>query len=275
MDSVTLFLERLNVKASLFFAGSHCETTRFSDDVHAGHIHLFGGGLLTVRQIDDAEGTNTLRLTEPTLLLFARPMSYVFESDPDVGAELACANVEFQGAASSAMLLGFPDRVVLPLGDVPGLSEVLKLILSEDDEESFGAQAAVDRLVAVLLILVLRHCIRTETVDQGILNGLSKPGIAAVLNAINEAPGTQWNLEMMSDVAGMSRASFIEHFKDSVGVSPGDYLTSVRLSAACEALRSGINLKRVAAQVGYSSTDAFSRMFKQRLGVSPKVWLSR
>jgi AraC-like DNA-binding protein len=68
----------------------------------------------------------------------------------------------------------------------------------------------------------------------------------------------------------MSRANFAAAFKAHVGVSPGDYLTGLRVRVAKKALLSGERLKSVAARAGYSSTTAFARVFQRRVGCNPR-----
>jgi AraC-like DNA-binding protein len=52
-----------------------------------------------------------------------------------------------------------------------------------------------------------------------------------------------------------------------------DYLTDWRLGIARTLLKKGLPVKRVAADVGYSSATSFARAFAQRSGTTPKRWL--
>jgi AraC-like DNA-binding protein len=70
----------------------------------------------------------------------------------------------------------------------------------------------------------------------------------------------------------MSRARFAANFKTIVGTTPLDYLTDWRLSIAQTLIRQGKPLKSIAAQVGYQSTAAFSRVFTKRVGATPAEW---
>jgi AraC-like DNA-binding protein len=75
-------------------------------------------------------------------------------------------------------------------------------------------------------------------------------------------------------MAALSRSAFAARFKEVLGRSPGDYLTEWRLTVAQEQLRAGRSVGSVAAELGYASASAFSRVFAQRLGSSPRAWLS-
>jgi AraC-like DNA-binding protein len=68
---------------------------------------------------------------------------------------------------------------------------------------------------------------------------------------------------------GRSRARFAIDFRHFVGVTPFDYLTDRRIGLAQTLLRKGKPLKIVAPSVGYASSTALTRVFSQRVGVSP------
>ncbi len=73
----------------------------------------------------------------------------------------------------------------------------------------------------------------------------------------------------------MSRARFAAHFRKVVGITPFEYLTNWRLGIAQTMLRKGNSLKLIATAVGYTNATALTRVFTQRLGMSPSDWLAR
>jgi AraC-like DNA-binding protein len=90
------------------------------------------------------------------------------------------------------------------------------------------------------------------------------------LTAMHEAPKKSWKIEDLADVAGMSRTRFAEHFRTLVGQTPLQYLTVWRMTIARQPLGRGNPVKSVAAQVGYDSAAAFSRVFSRVTGQSPR-----
>jgi len=91
---------------------------------------------------------------------------------------------------------------------------------------------------------------------------------------MHKHPETSWSLEQLAQRAGMSRARFAAHFRDVVGMTPFDYLTNWRLGVAQTMLRKGKSLKVIASAVGYANATALTRVFTQRLGLSPSEWLA-
>lgn len=80
----------------------------------------------------------------------------------------------------------------------------------------------------------------------------------------------------VSELAGHARMEtnhFIRCFKQHTGTSPLQYLHELRLNAACSFLSTtGMPIQTVAASVGFQHLHYFSRLFKQRFGLSPSAW---
>jgi AraC-like DNA-binding protein len=69
----------------------------------------------------------------------------------------------------------------------------------------------------------------------------------------------------------MSRSAFALRFKELVGETPLEYLTSWRMQKAVALLRKGDRkLIDVARSVGYDSDAAFSKAFKRVVSVTPR-----
>lgn len=264
-------LKRHSVSAGVFFSGAMCGRADYPLDGAFGHIHLVRRGPLRVSK----NGEAPVEISKPSLLVFMRPVAHTIEADERVGADLVCARLSFAGAQSNPLLLGFPDQLIVPLDALDGLEPLVTHLFDEAFAMRNGHRAAVDLLVELLLILLLRHCIATRLLDEGLLAGLADPRLARVLAAIDQAPQADWSVEALADKAGMSRANFAAIFKTKLGVSPGDYVSMVRLAIARQLLQAGRPLKLVTADVGYASTTALSRAFQRRFGQTPRDWIAQ
>jgi AraC family transcriptional regulator len=86
---------------------------------------------------------------------------------------------------------------------------------------------------------------------------------------IDENLERQFGLPELATIAGLSRWHFLRLFRETVGVSPHDYVTQRRLERAQHLLRTtGRSVMDIAGEVGMTHSH-FSRVFARRLGVTP------
>ena len=77
----------------------------------------------------------------------------------------------------------------------------------------------------------------------------------------------------LADYIGVNRSYLTSSFKKAIGCSPQEYLVNLRMEKAREMLRNtGMQINAVAAAVGYQDQLAFSKIFKQHFGTSPKAY---
>lgn len=97
------------------------------------------------------------------------------------------------------------------------------------------------------------------------------PGIQQTLTAIDADPGLSWTLKRMAEVAGISRSSFAQKFKEQIGTTPRDHLLNVRMRRAEMLMKDGRQqLKMIARLIGYRSVSAFSTAYKRWAGKTPR-----
>ena len=269
MDDLSSVIERLALSANTFFVGALCSDSAFSNALGPGHLHVVKRGSLTL-QISSQE---SIRITEPSVILIAQPLPHHLLVTEAESAELVCAEISLEEGALWSLPLGLPNPLVVELASVAGLSATLELLFDEAVSERVGGQAATNRLMEMLVILLLRHCFDTQKLQPGLLAGIAHPKLAKPLRAMHESPGNDWNLDKLAESASMSRARFAASFKECLGTAPGEYLTTLRIGRAQMELIQGRPLKAIAASVGYADATALARAFKKSTGTSPKSWL--
>lgn len=276
VDRLSSLFERFRVGAELFHTGALCGVTHFGASSGLGFIHVLRDGELTVRHRRTRGGPpQTLRISEPSLLFYPRPLDHDFVHPPDDGWRLVCASLRFEGGARHPLARALPPLVVVRLADAPSLAPTLDLLFAEADHARCGRRLLADRLFEVLLIQLLRRLLDddAQALPVGLLAGLADPALARALVAMHESPEHPWSLPALAERAGMSRSAFAAAFKRVVGDTPAEHLAQWRLALAQQRLARGEAVKRVALDVGYGSASALSRAFSQRLGHSPRAWL--
>ena len=255
----------------MFYSGLLCGSTGDQVSEYAGHLHVLKTGKLKITRPDARQ----LVIDTPSILFFPRPRLHRLHGAAEQGAELVCATIEFGAGMLNPLIASLPEPLVFPLDALPELAPTLQLLFAEAFADSPGRQAALDRLFEYLFVLLIRSAMNARLIHSGILIGLSDSRLSRALEAMHQHPETSWSLEELAQRAGMSRARFAVHFREIVGMTPFDYLTDWRLGVAQTMLRKGNSLKLIAAAVGYANATALTRVFTQRLGMSPSEWLAR
>lgn len=277
LDRLSSLLERFQVSARLFHTGALCGITTFDAQPGRGFFHVLRRGSMVVTHHQGAQAIERLEVCEPTLLFYPQPLAHQFHNAPKEGSDFTCASVHFEGGANHPLVRALPPVIVLPLAQVPGLSAALDLLFQEADHARCGQRLIVDRLFEVVLLQLLRWLLdhgEQSGVSMGLVSGLADPQLARALTAMHERPQTAWSLESLADLAAMSRSAFAGRFKKVVGVAPAEYLADWRMALAKKQLSQGRAVKLIAPDLGYANASALSRVFAQRVGMSPREWIA-
>ena len=82
-----------------------------------------------------------------------------------------------------------------------------------------------------------------------------------------------YGVEELSQRLGVSKSHLVRTFTAAVGVSPGRYLTTVRIEAAMRLLlHREYTLDVIASLCGFSGANYLCRVFKKETGKSPAQW---
>lgn len=85
--------------------------------------------------------------------------------------------------------------------------------------------------------------------------------------------GEPISIDTLSEEMCMSRASFFRKMKSLTGMTPSDFIMSYRLDKAASMLKDGRwRINEISDMLGFSSPSHFTKVFKNRFGVSPKDW---
>ena len=131
-----------------------------------------------------------------------------------------------------------------------------------------------EHLAQMMLIEVLRlHLADKVAGGVGWLFALADKQMSAAITAMHENSGYRWTLHELAERAGMSRSAFALRFKEKVGTSAMEYLTSWRMLLAADRLvNSRDSVSAIALSLGYESESAFGFAFKREMGCSPRQY---
>ena len=154
--------------------------------------------------------------------------------------------------------------------------EVIAMMLfAEFKEGRFDNGLYLDSLTNVLAVNLLRH----HTVRKPQLpiyeGGLSPRQLSQVLDYIDTYLERNIKLADLAQLLDMSSFHFSRLFKQSIGITPHQYLSQQRVERAKELLnKTDRSIVDIALECGFSSHSHLSKKFRQFTGMTPKAYRS-
>lgn len=171
-----------------------------------------------------------------------------------------------------------PDRIELIPQFMTEQDTLMQGIFSTLREEvetgGMGSHLLIDSLKTALAIHLLRKYCITRPRISSYTNGLSKSKLLQVTDYINEHLHQDLKLSEIAALAQMSPYHFLRLFKQSMGVTPHQYILQRRIEKAKYLLQhSELSIADIAVRVGFCDQSHLTRCFKRIVGVTPKQLL--
>jgi AraC-like DNA-binding protein len=97
--------------------------------------------------------------------------------------------------------------------------------------------------------------------------------MSAAIDHIHKHFDEALRLPALAEMAGLSVYQFDQRIRSLFHVTAGQYIVKVRIDAACKRLTTTDEpIAQIALSCGYSDQSAFSRQFKQAVGISPLAY---
>ncbi len=94
--------------------------------------------------------------------------------------------------------------------------------------------------------------------------------MSAAKAEIEENYATLYGVAELCDNLGVTKEHLVRSFKAQYGITPGAYLTAVKMARAKELVcGSDMPFKAIAINCGYSDEGYFGKVFKKEYGTSP------
>lgn len=268
MDALTQLFIRFPFRTDLFFVGQLCRLGHF-DEPNKGYLHFIRQGHCRLKKID---GSSVL-IEQPSIVFSPSQVLHQIQPIDADGLEIFCVSFDFGQGVLNPLTHTLHNLVHFSLAQQPDLQAAANLIFTESLRKTCGYQGAIHHLCAFFTIQVVRCCLEQKLLKSGLLRGLTDKQLAKLLQAIHQQPELDWQVEKMAEYVAMSKSAFASYFKEIMGVSPMNYLTSWRIAVAQMLLQQGFAVAIVAEKVGYSQTSVLSRIFQREIGLTPTEWL--
>ncbi len=143
----------------------------------------------------------------------------------------------------------------------------LQKVISAWRKHDFPGIVMANLAGAAVMAILLR-----QAEPGGNIPGRDWQRVAPALELMHRHRGKRFtNLELAGSCF-LSESRFRAVFRQTVGVSPGEYAERERIAAAILMLGKGESLEVIAAKLAYSDVSHFSRSFRKAAGMAPGVY---
>ncbi|HEY9660437.1 MAG TPA: AraC family transcriptional regulator, partial [Allocoleopsis sp.] len=154
------------------------------------------------------------------------------------------------------------------------IQNILSTLKAEAEVEGMGSHLLIDSLKTALAIHLLRDYCVTQPKLSSDTNGLPQNKLALVKEYIHENLHRNLKLEEIAAIANISPYHFLRLFKQSLGVTPHQYILQCRLHQAKYLLQhSNLTIDEIATRTGFCDQSHLTRYFKRIMGITPKKLL--
>ncbi len=171
-----------------------------------------------------------------------------------------------------------PDRLeLLPAFQVrdPQLEAIAMMLLAEFQQEDANNGLYLDSLTNVLAVNLLRHHTLSKPQLPIYEGGLPPRQLSQVFDYIDAYLERNIKLVDLAQLLNMSSFHFSRLFKQSIGITPHQYVSQQRIERAKQLLTQTERLiTDIALECGFSSHSHLSKQFRQSTGMTPKTYRS-
>jgi len=154
-----------------------------------------------------------------------------------------------------------PDPLVLQIG---------LAIKGALQNNPLGSRLYAETMVNALTVHLLQYYSARKPNIKEYITGLSKRQLEIVIEYIKSNLDQDLGLNELANLLHMSQHYFCHLFKQSMGMTPHQYVIKTRVHRAKELLLSGkYSIAQVAFMVGFANQSHLNRHFKKLVGVTP------
>jgi AraC family transcriptional regulator len=155
----------------------------------------------------------------------------------------------------------------------PQIEAIGMLLLTELQQENLGGRLYIESLANLLAIHLIRHYATTRTQLPTYEGGLSQRQLLHILDYIHEHLDRDIKLADLANQLAISQFHFSYLFKQSLGITPYQYLLQQRIERAKQLLKEGDrSIMDIALLCGFNSHSHLSKQFRQLTGITPKAY---
>ena len=178
--------------------------------------------------------------------------------------------IHFSGTEASDILdkIGFSAAHILDCGIQRSYAEFFRQIVQELQLKRPCFQECLYLSLRRLFVEIHRNILELLQVSH-----LNQKEMEDTIHYFNEAFSQEISIEEYAKNQHMSVCWFIRCFKRYMGMTPLQYITSIRINKAKDLLKNtDFTIQEIGSLVGYENPLYFSRIFRKQTGRSPSCY---
>lgn len=154
--------------------------------------------------------------------------------------------------------------------------EQLMTLVQQNISQTHSSNDLYLKLLAASILLELEQSI-AQTIDHASNSSDEQDDIVQnFMSMLSERCGEHWTLQSMASAMGYGRTHFSKLIKKQTGDTPTMLLSRFRAERAAELLRNtNRSITDISLDLGFSSSQYFSTVFKQYQGESPQAFRNK
>ncbi|MFB2893513.1 helix-turn-helix domain-containing protein [Aerosakkonemataceae cyanobacterium BLCC-F50] len=155
----------------------------------------------------------------------------------------------------------------------PIIASIATALKTELESDGIGGKFYVESAITFLAAHLLQHhCSRTQ-LFKNYGDGLPKYRFREAIAYINEHLSEEISLEAIANHLHISQHYFCHLFKQSMGISPYQYVLRQRIEKAKQLLKQRkLTIVDVAMECGFANQTHFTKHFRKLTGTTPRAY---
>lgn len=152
----------------------------------------------------------------------------------------------------------------------PILAQIIYQIRQECECRDYLYRESIWVLLQAFVIELLRtKDLKEENLKKDKINLAISPAI----NYAEEHYQEPIRMENLAEACGLSESHFRRLFRESMNMSPQEYVAMIRIKRACDLIeKTDKSMGQIAYETGFASVSSFNRNFKKLMETSPFRW---
>lgn len=128
-------------------------------------------------------------------------------------------------------------------------------------------------MIKALLFEIWNLCIQGANKNTETLKNKNVDDMKMMMNYIKDNYSRDVSLEEMAAYLNISKGFLCRQFSRIMHMTPFEYLSRIRIEKSCEMLKAtDLSIGEIATSCGFNSFAYFSKIFRQKVGVSPREY---